>query len=51
MVYNDDPNRAADVDNFLQYYLEEELVDLPDNLLPMSKNNTGNNLIIPQLAP
>ena len=51
MVYDDYPNRADDVGDFLQSYLEEELRDLPDNLLPVSKNNNGENIIMPQLAP
>ena len=51
MLYDDYPNRAAAVDKLLQYYLEEEFVDLLDNLYPVRENNTGENLIMPQLAP
>ena len=51
MVYDADPNRAAAVDDVLRYYLKEEFGDLPDYHMPMRKNNTSGNLIIPQLLP
>ena len=51
MVYDDDPNRAAAVDDFFRSYLEEGLGDLPEYLSPIRNNNTSNNLIMPKLAP
>ena len=51
MVYDDDLNRAAAVVNLLLSYLEEELIYISGNISPVSKNNTSDDLIMPQLAP
>ena len=48
---HDYPNRVAAVDDFLCFYTQEKFGDLPDNLFPVSKKNTGDNLIMTQLAP
>ena len=51
MLYDDNTNRATAFDNFICSYLEDEFGDLPNNLSPVSNNNTGEDVIMPQLAP
>ena len=51
MVYGDDPNKAAYVDNFLRSYLEEEFGYLHETCFSMSKNNNGEYIIMTQLEP